>query len=66
MARTRNSLLGMGGQRKKLSRTDLKGADAAAGGNGSDPLAHKRELLEKLKEQAAKKADQSGESGAKK
>ncbi|MFC9976765.1 DUF6243 family protein [Spirillospora sp. NPDC127200] len=52
MAKSRNGLLGVGGQRKKIARRELRGGQAGAGGAG-DPLAQKRELLRKMRERNA-------------
>ncbi|MFF4171934.1 DUF6243 family protein [Streptomyces sp. NPDC001744] len=52
MAKSRNNLLGVGGQRKKLSRADRQGAGqgrAAARPTADD---HKQELLRKMRARA--------------
>lgn len=44
-----NDMLGVGGQRRKLSKNDLRGKGLGGGNRGQDPMAAKRELIEKLK-----------------
>ncbi|MEV5601997.1 DUF6243 family protein [Streptomyces sp. NPDC052299] len=54
MAKSRNNLLGVGGQRKKLSRAGAQGAGPA--GEAADRRAaadQKQELLRKMRERAA-------------
>ncbi|MFK0098815.1 DUF6243 family protein [Streptomyces sp. NPDC091040] len=54
MAKSRNNLLGVGGQRKKLSRTGAQGAGPA--GEAADRRSaadQKQELLRKMRERAA-------------
>ncbi|GGV17016.1 DUF6243 family protein [Actinomadura sp. LOL_016] len=46
----RNGLLGVGGQRKNVSRRDLRGDAARASGNADEQAAQKRELLAKMRE----------------
>ncbi|TDQ55300.1 DUF6243 family protein [Actinorugispora endophytica] len=50
MARGRDSLLGLGGQRKKLSKNTLRGNEKGQQGGAADPLEEKRELLRKMRE----------------
>ncbi|MBH1933430.1 hypothetical protein I5Q34_03865 [Streptomyces sp. AV19] len=52
MTRGNGNLLGVGGTRRNLSRTALRGGGKGgpAGGRGADPLAQKRELLRTLRE----------------
>lgn len=47
----RNNMLGIGGQRSKLSKNALRGA-APAGKRGGDAKAAKRELLRKIQERS--------------
>ncbi|WP_433331867.1 DUF6243 family protein [Spirillospora sp. CA-294931] len=51
MSKSRNGMLGVGGQRKNLSRAALRGGGGGSRG-GTDPLAEKRELLRKMRERA--------------
>ncbi|MGX1883797.1 DUF6243 family protein [Streptomyces sp. NPDC055287] len=53
MAKSRNNLLGVGGQRKRMSRAEL--ADNGPTRNADRKLAsdHKEELLRKMRERAA-------------
>ncbi|MYQ79172.1 MULTISPECIES: DUF6243 family protein [unclassified Streptomyces] len=54
MAKSRNNLLGVGGQRKKLSRAGAQGAGPA--GEAADRRSaadQKQELLRKMRERAA-------------
>ncbi|CAL9409210.1 DUF6243 family protein [Streptomyces sp. enrichment culture] len=50
MAKSRNNLLGVGGQRKKLSRLERQGAAPRGGGNGAGAADAKQELLRKMRE----------------
>ncbi|MFI6515067.1 DUF6243 family protein [Spirillospora sp. NPDC050679] len=64
MAKSRNGMLGVGGQRKKIARRELRGGQAGGGG-ASDPLAQKRELLRKMQERnAAAKGADAGDANA--
>ncbi|MGQ4484806.1 DUF6243 family protein [Streptomyces sp. 372A] len=53
MAKSRNNLLGVGGQRKKLSRTDAQGAGTAREADRRTAADQKQELLRKMRERAA-------------
>ncbi|MET9800673.1 DUF6243 family protein [Streptomyces sp. NPDC006368] len=44
------NMLGVGGTRRNLPRSALRGSGAGRAGRGVDPAAQKRELLRKLKE----------------
>ncbi|MFE4535882.1 DUF6243 family protein [Streptomyces scopuliridis] len=57
MAKSRNNLLGVGGQRKKLSRTDPQASAPARDANRKASADHKQELLRKMRERAAGKGD---------
>lgn len=57
MAKGHNGMLGVGGQRKKLSRKALRGQAEASSRNGNDALAQKKELLEKMRARTASKRD---------
>ncbi|MCP2164388.1 hypothetical protein LX83_001228 [Goodfellowiella coeruleoviolacea] len=52
MAKGRNNLLGVGGQRRKMSRSARQGAPGYGPGSQADPLSQKQELLRKLRERA--------------
>ncbi|MEV6420545.1 DUF6243 family protein [Streptomyces sp. NPDC051662] len=53
MAKSRNNLLGVGGQRKKLARTDPQASAPARDANRKASADHKQELLRKMRERAA-------------
>ncbi|MFF8279206.1 DUF6243 family protein [Streptomyces lateritius] len=53
MAKGRNNLLGVGGQRKKLSRADQQGAVQSSSADRKAGLDQKQELLRKMRERAA-------------
>ncbi|MFD9604421.1 DUF6243 family protein [Streptomyces sp. NPDC056708] len=59
MAKSRNNLLGVGGQRKKLSRAEQQGAGSARNADRKTAAEQKQELLRKMRERA-----QSGSSAA--
>ncbi|MEU8560435.1 DUF6243 family protein [Streptomyces cyaneofuscatus] len=67
MAKSRNNLLGVGGQRKKLSRADQQGAGSARGADRKVAEDKKQELVRKMREraeaQAAATAAEPGEPG---
>ncbi|MFG2328525.1 DUF6243 family protein [Streptomyces sp. NPDC048604] len=52
MSKGRNNLLGVGGQRKKLSRTDQHGAGQGRGADRKAAADQKQELLKKMRERA--------------
>ncbi|GGY84299.1 hypothetical protein CP967_23630 [Streptomyces nitrosporeus] len=52
MAKSRNNLLGVGGQRKKLSRADRQGAGPARDADRKNAADQKQELLRKMRERA--------------
>ncbi|WLQ33702.1 DUF6243 family protein [Streptomyces castrisilvae] len=52
MAKSRNNLLGVGGQRKKLSRTGAQGAGPARDADRRTAADQKQELLRKMRERA--------------
>ncbi|WP_103510123.1 DUF6243 family protein [Streptomyces sp. SM13] len=68
MAKSRNNLLGVGGQRKKLSRAEQQGAGSARGADRKAAEDKKQELVRKMREraeaQAAATAGQNGEPTA--
>ncbi|MFJ9676997.1 DUF6243 family protein [Streptomyces sp. NPDC101194] len=59
MAKSRNNLLGVGGQRKKLSRADQQGVGPARDADRRTAAGQKQELLRKMRERA-----QSGAASA--
>ncbi|MEU3268445.1 DUF6243 family protein [Streptomyces bacillaris] len=67
MAKGRNNLLGVGGQRKKLSRADQQGAGTARVADRKVAEDKKQELVRKMRERAeaqtATTAKESGQSG---
>ncbi|THA61874.1 hypothetical protein E6P78_24150 [Streptomyces sp. A0958] len=52
MAKSRNNLLGVGGQRKKLSRAGAQGAGSARDADRRTAADQKQELLRKMRERA--------------
>ncbi|MFE2496274.1 DUF6243 family protein [Streptomyces scopuliridis] len=60
MAKSRNNLLGVGGQRKKLSRTDPQASAPARDANRKASADHKQELLRKMRERAAGQDEANG------
>ncbi|MEU6012725.1 DUF6243 family protein [Streptomyces sp. NPDC047515] len=52
MAKSRNNLLGVGGQRKKLSRAEQQGAGPARNADRKTAADQKQELLRKMRERA--------------
>ncbi|MDF6042363.1 DUF6243 family protein [Streptomyces sp. JH14] len=52
MAKSRNNLLGVGGQRKKLSRADRQGEGPARDADRKTAADQKQELLRKMRERA--------------
>ncbi|MFJ5720179.1 DUF6243 family protein [Streptomyces sp. NPDC093149] len=52
MAKSRNNLLGVGGQRKKLSRADQQGVGPARNADRRTAADQKQELLRKMRERA--------------
>ena len=63
MAKNRNGLLGVGGQRRKVSRRALRGDGGAFSPGRKDTAAQKKELLERMRARnAAEKNGDSNES----
>ncbi|MFV0129993.1 DUF6243 family protein [Streptomyces sp. HMX112] len=56
MAKSRNNLLGVGGQRKKLSRADQQDSAPARAANRKASADQKQELLRKMRERAQEQA----------
>ncbi|MEU9357323.1 DUF6243 family protein [Streptomyces sp. NPDC048301] len=56
MAKGRNNLLGVGGQRKKLSRAEQQGAGTARNEDRKAAEDKKQELVRKMRERAAGQA----------
>ncbi|MFC4564443.1 DUF6243 family protein [Nocardiopsis mangrovi] len=54
MGKSRDNMLGLGGQRTSLSRSAMRGSGFSGQGGRRDPLQEKRELLRKLKEKREK------------
>ncbi|WP_329616310.1 DUF6243 family protein [Streptomyces brevispora] len=52
MAKSRNNLLGVGGQRKKLSRAEQQGAGTGRNADRMTAAEQKQELLRKMRERA--------------
>jgi hypothetical protein len=52
MAKSRNNLLGVGGQRKKLSRADQQAGGPARNADRRAAEDHKQELVRKMRERA--------------
>ncbi|MFD5035922.1 DUF6243 family protein [Streptomyces sp. NPDC058377] len=52
MAKSRNNLLGVGGQRKKLSRAEQQGAGPARNNDRKAAEDKKQELVRKMRERA--------------
>ncbi|AVZ72916.1 hypothetical protein SLUN_12685 [Streptomyces lunaelactis] len=52
MAKSRNNLLGVGGQRKKLSRADQQGNGPARNADRKTAAEQKQDLVRKMRERA--------------
>ncbi|MCS0638195.1 DUF6243 family protein [Streptomyces sp. LP05-1] len=63
MAKSRNNLLGVGGQRGKLSRADRQGRGAAGTADRRAAADQKQELLRRMRERNVS-ADQPGSAPA--
>lgn len=64
MAKGRNNLLGVGGQRNKFARSQMRGSGPASRGSGPvDAQAAKRELLRKLKEKTQSESQEKERPG---
>ncbi|NKZ03582.1 DUF6243 family protein [Actinomadura latina] len=55
--RGRNGMSSVGGQRRKLSRGELRGGRGKSRAAAGDPAAEKKELLRKMRERAEQRAD---------
>ncbi|MCX4708688.1 DUF6243 family protein [Streptomyces griseus] len=64
MAKSRNNLLGVGGQRKKLSRAEQQGAGSARGADRKAAEDKKQELVRKMRERAEAQAAATAEPTA--
>ncbi|MFG3392879.1 MULTISPECIES: DUF6243 family protein [Streptomyces] len=64
MAKSRNNLLGVGGQRKKLSRADQQGAGSARVADRKVAEDKKQELVRKMRERAEAQAATTAEPSA--
>lgn len=60
MAKSRNNLLGVGGQRKKLSRAEQQGAGSERDADRKTAAEQKQELLRKMRERAGHPAPSDG------
>ncbi|MEU4821533.1 DUF6243 family protein [Actinomadura sp. NPDC023710] len=61
-SRGRNGMLGVGGQRKNLSRSELRGGKAQAADGGAGTAAErKRELLRKMRERTERRTSGNDE-----
>ncbi|QNP63211.1 DUF6243 family protein [Streptomyces genisteinicus] len=58
MAKSRNNLLGVGGQRKKLSRSGAQGDVRAEAADRKAAVDQKQELLRRMRERAESGAEQ--------
>ena len=61
MAKSRNNLLGVGGQRKKLSRAEQNGARPGRAADRRSADDKKQDLLKKMRERTQGAADTSEE-----
>lgn len=50
-----NDMLGVGGQRRTLSKSDLRGGDFGKTRGTADPMAARRELVRRLRAKSGKK-----------
>ncbi|MER5895729.1 DUF6243 family protein [Streptomyces sp. NPDC001876] len=64
MAKSRNNLLGVGGQRKKLSRAEQQGAGPARDADRRTAAEQKQELVRKMRERAEGSAQADASSDA--
>ncbi|MCX5396914.1 DUF6243 family protein [Streptomyces sp. NBC_00102] len=64
MAKSRNNLLGVGGQRKKLSRADQQGAGTVRDADRKAAEDKKQELVRKMRERATGTTQESGTEAA--
>ncbi|MEV0962243.1 MULTISPECIES: DUF6243 family protein [unclassified Streptomyces] len=62
MAKGRNNLLGVGGQRRKLSRADQRGDGPAGQTDRRVAAEQKQELLRRMRERAQHTPDAPGEA----
>ncbi|MGI5205195.1 DUF6243 family protein [Spirillospora sp. CA-108201] len=61
-SRGRNGMLGVGGQRKNLSRGELRGGKArAGGGDAAEAAEKKKDLLRKMRERAEQRSSSNDE-----
>ncbi|MEU0369531.1 DUF6243 family protein [Streptomyces sp. NPDC006283] len=58
MAKSRNNLLGVGGQRKKLSRAEQQGNGPTRNASRKAAADQKQELLRKMRERAQGKSEE--------
>ncbi|MEU5876153.1 DUF6243 family protein [Spirillospora sp. NPDC047279] len=62
MSKNRNGLLGVGGQRKKVSRETLRGKPGSSLPEGTDPVAQKKDLLRRFQERTQQSDAQNADS----
>ncbi|MEU2113092.1 DUF6243 family protein [Streptomyces sp. NPDC019507] len=62
MAKGRNNLLGVGGQRRKLSRADQQGNGPASQADRRTAADQKQELLRKMRERTQGAEGENGET----
>jgi hypothetical protein len=63
MAKSRNGMLGVGGQRRKVSRSALRGEGGPSSPGRKDAAAQKKELLERMRARNAAAETAAGDSG---
>ncbi|ANW20293.1 DUF6243 family protein [Streptomyces clavuligerus] len=64
MAKSRNNLLGVGGQRKKLSRADQQGNGPSGQTDRKNAADQKAELLRRMRERSGGTAAAAGTDGS--
>ncbi|MGC5342592.1 DUF6243 family protein [Streptomyces sp. DT24] len=64
MAKSRNNLLGVGGQRKKLSRAEQQGAGPERNADRMNAADQKQELVRKMRERAQSATPAQGDDSA--
>ncbi|MEW2180078.1 DUF6243 family protein [Streptomyces sp. NPDC005406] len=64
MAKSRNNLLGVGGQRKKVSRAEQQGAGPERNADRKTAAEQKAELLRRMRERTTGESDAAAEQDA--
>ncbi|HET6861229.1 MAG TPA: DUF6243 family protein [Streptomyces sp.] len=64
MAKSRNNLLGVGGQRKRMSRSEVADNGPTRNADRRGAAEQKDELVRKMRERAAAVQDENGEAPA--